>query len=320
MQSRRATGRSSTTATGAALALALAASACTGGADPGSGVTAYLRAAGGQFAPGELSATTPGDGPVINIIRSNSTVVFPGAAGRALSGSAAPTASAVLLGLSGDSGHWILPTGAEDFDFPGSFTFMTTASYSPETPLGSYSLVFRATDAAGVVGPPKVLALTVASSVPAGALTILLEWDADADLDLKLRMPDVNTPGKFDDVWNKSPLALPPPSSSSEPPPTNDEIKAAGKLDFDSNAQCRIDGTNRETIVFPNPPPPGMYQVRVDAFSMCGVPSTRWHAIAVANAPGGQTLGEANGQMSDQDTLGNHGPESGTLAFSFSIM
>jgi hypothetical protein len=319
MWSRRATGRTSTTTAAAALALALAASGCTGGADAGSGVTAYLRAAGGQFAPGELSATTPGDGPVINIIRSSSTVVFPGAAGRALSGSAAPTASAVLLGLSGDSGHWILPTGAEDFDFPGSFTFMTTASYSPETPLGSYSLVFRATDASGVLGPPKVLGLSVASSVPAGALAVVLEWDADADLDLKLHMPDADTPGAFDDVWDKSPLAL-PPRPSSEPPPTNDEIKAAGKLDFDSNAQCRIDGVDRETIVFPNPPPPGMYQVRVDAFSMCGVPSTRWHAYAVAGGPGGQTLGEANGQMSDQDTLGNHGAESGTLAFSFSIM
>jgi hypothetical protein len=302
-----------------AAAVALAALGCSDGADPRSGITAYLRAAGGQFVPGELSATTPGDGPIINVIRSNTNVVFPGQAGGSLTGSAAPPATAVLLGLSGDSGHWILPTGAADFDFPGSFTFTTTTSYSPDTPLGNYQLVFRATDPTGVMGPPQVLALSVASSVPAGALAVVLEWDADADLDLKLRMPDTDTPGTFDDVWDKSPLAL-PPRPSSEPPPTNDEVKAAGKLDFDSNAQCRIDGRNRETIVFPNPPPSGMYQVRVDAFSMCGQPSTRWHAYAVANAPGGQTLGEANGQMSDQDTIGNHGAESGTLAFSFSIM
>jgi hypothetical protein len=300
----------------AALAAAGMLAGCGSGASADSGLTAYMRAAGAQFVPGAIDETpSTADGPTINVIRTNNSKVFPGAADRTLGGSATGTARAVLIGLEGDSGHWILPMGAEDFDFPGSYAFSTRLSFSPTIPAGTYSLVLRAVDANDVAGTPQGMALMVVPAAPAGALVVTLEWDADADLDLKLRMPDINDPSMTDDVWAKAPLAL-PPRSSSEPPPAPDEVKAAGQLDMDSNGQCRIDGKRQENIVFPNPPPSGKYEVRVDAFSMCGQVSTHWHAIAVA---GTDTLGEAHGQMSDADTRFAHTAGSGILAFGFTI-
>jgi hypothetical protein len=285
---------------------------------------------GAQFVPGPIDVAAATSGPTINVINTNNNIVFPGAMNRSLTGSAAGTtiaaatdttpaqtipARAILIGLDGDSGHWILPTGAEDLNFPGSLTFGTHLSFSPEMTPGSYSLVLRAVDADGMIGPPQLLSLMVLSTMPTGALVVTLIWDVDADLDLHLHMPDVSMPGKFTDVWAKAPLAL-PPVAPGDPPYTSDEIAAAGKFDFDSNSQCRIDGRRQEDVVFPNPPPSGDYEVRVDAFSMCGQVTTRWRAVAVA---GDQTLGDASGQMSDNDSRGAHTATSGLLAFRFSI-
>jgi hypothetical protein len=245
--------------------------------------------------------------------------VQPGATDRSVSGSAGATSRAVLIGLEHDDAHWILPVGAEDFDFPGSFTFQTRLSFSRSLQPGRYELVLRATDAGGTVGPAQTLALTVASPAPSGALVVTLEWDVDADLDLKLRMPNTaNTgmPGAFDDVWAKAPLAL-PPQRPGDPSYTADEIASAGKLDLDSNSQCRIDGIRQENVVFPQAPPSGSYEVRVDAFSMCGQVAARWRAVAVLGD--GQVLGEARGRMSDTDTRGAHTASTGLLAFGFQI-
>ena len=48
-------------------------------------------------------------------------------------------------------------------------------------------------------------------------------------------------------------------------------------LDFDSNAQCVIDGRRAENLIIKQSPPKGAYTVRVDTANMCAVSAARWH-------------------------------------------
>jgi hypothetical protein len=312
-------------AAGARLALVAALAAGCGGTSPSSGLTAYLRVSfrtqssqvvPAQFVPGPLATVTDATKPTVDSVAANSSMVYPGAVGRGMSGRISGTGTAILVGLPNDSGHWVVPAGTADIDTPGDFSFDLSLSYSPELPLGDTSLVFRAVDAQGVVGPAYVLPLTVFQPIPAGALVVSLSWDTESDLDLHVQVPNVNDPNAPYYVWSRNPVAL-PPRMPGDPLPTADEIAAAGQLDFDSNAACVIDGRRQENLVFPNPPPSGAYQVKVDAFSLCGQATARWQAVAVDGS--GNLLGQAFGQLTDVATQGSHLPSSGLLAFGFSI-
>jgi hypothetical protein len=300
----------------------LAASGCDEGASPNAGVGALLRLTNAQYVAGELSTQTTADAPTMQGITIGNTTVFPGATGRALSGSA-NAATGVLIGLQGDDAHWLVPTGVPDNQNPGAFTFATSFSLAPQTPLdpAMRSLFFRAVNDKGTVGPPmafnlKIQALTL-SSVPS-TLQISLTWDTDADLDLKVRVPVPNPApmGKpYVDVWNRSPTALPPLPRGAAPY-TAADIAAAGKLDFDSNAQCVIDGRLQENVIFTESPPPGQYEVRVDTYSMCGQVAAQWQVVVTAD---GQMVAQAYGQAGDVDTRGSHGSAAGTLALTFTV-
>ncbi|MDB4979773.1 MAG: hypothetical protein JWM82_525 [Myxococcales bacterium] len=318
------------TRTGLALVFALGVLGC-GGASPTSGVTAYLRASNGQYVPGELSSTSDAMTPTVDLVKSNNTHVFPGALNRTVSGSANPSAKAVLLGLEGDSAHWLIPVGGvvDINDVPGDFLFTTSLSFSPDLPPGDRKLFVRAVDKDGVVGPAQVLALEVDSSLPLGVLVVDLEWDTQADLDLHVHItpPNVgevlpnNTTVKAYDVTAKTPTALPPGSH------TQAEYDAAGKLQLDSNARCTSDGQHFERLLFDAMavPPTGTYDVRIDTFSLCGESTARWHVQAYTNTTGtptpilnadGLPL-EAYGQSVDRDTVGDHGASAGVWALSF---
>jgi hypothetical protein len=311
------------------LACAIAAIGC-GGASPVSGVTSYLRSSTGQYIPGELAAMTDATTPTVDLVKSNNTHVFPGAINRTVSGSANPSARAVLMGLEGDNAHWLIPVGGvvDINDVPGDFLFTTSLSFSPDLPTGDRKLIVRAVDADGVVGPAQILALKVDSSAPLGVLIIELEWDTQADLDLHVHITPPNvgemlpnkTVVKAYDVTAKTPTALPPGSHMQA------DYDAAGKLQLDSNARCSLDGTRVERLLF-DPmavPPNGTYDIRVDTFSLCGEATARWHVQAYTNPTGTPTpiLGgnglplEEYGQSVDRDTVGDHGPLSGVWALS----
>jgi hypothetical protein len=314
-------------ALGLGFMLALVASAgpgCDGGASASSGLTAQLRIAGGQYEAGELTVDTRGTtSPTVDTIRSNNTHVFPGAQGRSVSGSVSGTAVAVLIGLSGDNAHWLLPVGVPDLDVPGNFTFGGTMSFSSEVPVGNHALVIRAIDAHGAQGPAQALTLKVDSPVPVGALVVQLTWDTEADLDLHVRVPNPKYVATdpmmkpYKDVWSKGPLALP-----NGPTYTQAEIDAAGQIGFDSNARCQIDGVRNEALIFPKTPPSGTYEVRIDAYSLCAEATARWYVAAFM---GDALLGDYFGQAIDRDTalerdpLLAHTAASGTLAFTFVI-
>jgi hypothetical protein len=302
------------------LLVPLAGAACDGGASSDSGLKAWLRLSGTgtQFFPGELDTTGGSDKPTIEAISISNNIVFPGVSGRSLGGSAIGS-SAILIGLEGDVGHWGVPTGTPDGDNPKALDFSTSLSISPLIPLmpASRAIVFRAVDARQTVGPPMLLPVKIQPLATSGQpLVISLLWDTDSDLDLKVRVPDPADPTMPIDVWNKSSVAL-PVLENGDPPYTTDDVKNAGKLDYDSNAQCVLDGLRRENVIFPQTPPSGTYQVRVDSFSLCGQVAARWHAFAMAN--GTDLLGEAYGQAGDVDTQGSHGPATGILAFSFTV-
>jgi hypothetical protein len=304
---------------GALACVCLAAAGCTG-ASPDDGIGARLRLAGAQYIPGALGSADMGDAPTIQTLSITNTVLFPGAAGVSLGGSAT-AATAMLIGFDGDVGHWVVPTGVEDPENPGAFLFSTSMSVSPEIPLGPQNLFLRGVDAHGNVGPVKTLVIKIQGRALSAAgtppLQVTLTWDTEADLDLKVRVPIPNPVAmkSYLDVWNKSPVAL-PPLAAGAPPYTADDVAAAGQLDFDSNAQCLIDGRLQEDVVFPQAPPPGTYQVRVDAYSMCGQTAAEWHVYALLD---GNMVAEAYGQAGDVDTQGSHGPGAGTLAFTFTV-
>ncbi|HVV51699.1 MAG TPA: hypothetical protein VHO06_18670 [Polyangia bacterium] len=314
----------------ALLLLAAALGAGCGGASPESGVTAWMRIAGAQFVAGPLTAGTcsaasdAGEGPdagspcpLVRQVALMTNQVAPGQENVPVSGSV-EKGSAVLVGLSGDSGHWIVPTTVADVSLADNYDFSAQLTFSPLTPAGPHQLIFRPVAPDGTLGPTQVYPLAVAPPTPAGApqLLVQLTWDTESDLDLHVDVPDPDDPTTPIEIWYKAPVGL-PIQKPGDPPPTPDQVAAAGYLDFDSNAACAIDGRRQENVIFTMPPPAGTYTVRVDANSLCGQPDAQWQVTATDAA--GDQLGFAQWEATDADTRGAHGVGAGRLAFTFDI-
>jgi hypothetical protein len=307
-----------------AWALTFAACAAVGcaGASADNGLTARMRLTNAQFVPGALQPSADATGPVAG---ANLLVArfYPGVQNIPLSGSVA-NGTSVLLGLADDAGYWIVPAPVHDVT-PGSvdYNYSTRLSLSPDTPTGMETLLVRGVDGDGNVGPSQMYKLMVTEPTPPGAMVITLEWDTNADLDLHAVVPvDPNFPlppgvdlKPSVEVWSKAPLALPP--SALGYPATDPAVMGAGHLDFDSNANCVIDGRRREHIIFGNPPPAGDYVVRVDAFSLCGQASAQWKVTVTT--PDGDVVNPATWQATDADTRGDHGIGAGRLAVNFTL-
>lgn len=291
------------------------------GASAQSGVTSFFRLQGAQFVPGEIDSADYSPNPVVHRVDSQANIVYPGITGKSIGGAVGPGATAVMIGMKGDSGHWILPVQSPDTT-PGDFAFSAKASFAPTVPTGSATILYRAVSALEEIGPfweleeigpPWEQDLDIGAPVVQGALVISLDWDTEADLDLRVTAPDAQ--GKEVEIWsrNKSSLARPAPG---DPPATADEIAAAGFLDFDSNSQCQIDGRLQENVIWKTKPAQtlSLYTVRVDAFSMCGEVLAHWHVRVLLD---GQEVAQAVGQVGDADTRFDHGPGAGLLALEF---
>jgi hypothetical protein len=272
-----------------------------------------LRLTGAQFVSGEIDSADYSPAPTVERVDSQNNTVYPGITGKSIGGAVGPGATAVLIGLKGDNGHWILPVQSQDQTSPGDFVFSAKASFSPAVPTGPATILYRAVSALEEIGPPREQALDIKASAAQGALVISLDWDSEADLDLRVTAPDAQ--GNEVEIWsrNKSSLARPAPG---DPPATADEIAAAGFLDFDSNSQCQIDGRLQENVIWKTKPAQtlSLYTVRVDAFSMCGEVLAHWHVRVLLD---GQEVAQAAGQVGDADTRFDHGPGAGLLALEF---
>jgi hypothetical protein len=298
----------------AALAPSLATLGCSG-ANPSSGQTAYLQVQDAQFIAGPIDTQEHANAPTVSGVTTLSNdVFFPGgSSGKSISGSVGPGSTAVLLGLQGDNGHWVVPVEAQDQTLPGNFTFSCNASFSAQIPTndaGTFNLIVRATDIHGNMGPVRLQPMRLAASIPQGALVISLDWDTEADLDLHVQLPGDVDAG-VNEIWSRKPSGLPAGTQGA----SADDGMAAGYLDFDSNGQCVIDGRREENVIFPSSPPNGHYRVLVDTFSLCGQATARWRVQIFTN--GMPTGIEAYGQSTETDTRFPHGQGAGVQALVF---
>jgi hypothetical protein len=302
------------------LATSFAASAavagCAASASPESGITALLRVSNAQFVEGALAPDTSATGTaVISGVSINNTNIYPGEESFPLSGTVA--GATVLVGLENDAGYWIVPATLIDQTTAGGFDFTTQLTFSPLMPIGTQTLILRGVAADGTVGPAQIYKLNAATLVPTGfPLVVTLQWDTEADLDLHVVIPNVADPTTPIEIWAKHPVGLPPPVLGG-PPIYPDQIANAPYLDFDSNANCVIDGRRQENVIFPVAPSPGDYIVRVDTPSLCGQPDAQW--TASATLMDGTSLGFVQWESTDASTRGAHVAGSGILAFDFTI-
>jgi hypothetical protein len=272
--------------------------------DPG--LDALLRVGNGQFLRGALPTGTKG--PAITSFMAGSTIIHAGQLSAPMTGIVTRDTTAVAIGLQGDPGYWIVTPGAEDPTMLNQLGFSAKVSFSPLLPLGSFTVVARAANLAGEYGPPTTITVMTSGPMQADTLLVSLKWDTEADLDLHLVIPDGS------EIWaNKINSYNPPPPGSPSDPTA---YQSGGILDFDSNANCAIDGRRAENIFWTAAPPSGHYVARVDTYSLCGTPQADWQLDV---SLGGTSLGRASGASRDSDAALTHGRGAGVTALEFDI-
>ncbi len=281
--------------------------ACTNGVRADSGEDAYMQVPGAEFVRGTMPAGSA-KGPGVSQISLMNNDIWAGLGNDPITGTLGPTATAAAIGLQGDVGYWLLVAGPPGIATPNDPSFSATASFSRGIVVGSYTLVVRAVDAAGHFGSPAtqiLVAETSPTNPPAtGDLVVTLTWDTESNLDLY-----VIDPTGAEIYWNQQ---------SSEPAFSfaSTDGGSYGYVDYDSNANCVLDGLRREDAIWPHPPPSGRYTVRVDAPSLCGQPIAHWIVGVLLR---GKAVAQASGVALDADTMGSHGAGAGLLALQFVV-
>jgi hypothetical protein len=250
-----------------------------------------MQIAGAQFNAGPL----PGEsgGPAVIAMNVSSFTVAPGSVEHPLLGTLAAGATAVGIEMEGDRGWWLSLAGVPDSDSPTEPTFNARMSFARDLAPGAITVVARAVDEQGRFGPATRVQLQVADvPEPTARLSIALVWASATDLDLHVVEPDGA------EIWSDAP-----------------QSPSGGVLDLDSNSQCVIDGHDREVVRFAAPPA-GHYQVRVDTFSLCGLPSADWRVEAILD---GVLVGAAAGQSVEADSFGRHQRGSGREVLGFDV-
>jgi hypothetical protein len=283
-----------------------AAASCSGvRADTGS--DAYMVVPSAQFFRGPMPEGST-NGPLVEQISLIDNDIWAGRTGDGISGALGPTATAAAIGLQGDVGYWVVVAGVPNVAAPTYPTFAASATFSEGIVLGSYTLVVRGIGEDGTFGPPSTQILVAEPSPtnppPSGRLVVTLTWDTESNLNLH-----VIDPAGAEIYWGN-------PSSQPPPPYNAADGGSYGYIDFDSNANCVIDGLRREDAIWSDMPAAGQYTVRVDAPSLCGQSIANWTVRAVLE---GQDVAAASGVALDADTWGAHGLGAGVLAFQFSV-
>jgi hypothetical protein len=271
--------------------------------DPGE--NSYLRVPGAAFIRGPMPAATSGAPAVASVVLLNS-VIHPDRVGYPIAGALDPGATSAAVGLHGDVGYWIVPAGLPNVATPMDPSFAATATFSAGIVPGSYTLIVQAVDGQGRFGAPRAQDITAQSSpsAPTGDLVITLSWDTESDMDLHV----VDPAGV--EIFHGAMSDQPPPFA------TQPEAGSYGHLDWDSNANCVIDGKRQESVIWPNSPPAGPYTVRIDTASLCGQPIAHWTVQAMLE---GKSVGEAQGIAVDASTRGPHDRGAGVMALELNV-
>jgi hypothetical protein len=301
------------------LVAALSASACGEQVFPNNGLNALIQVNGGQFFPGRPPTGVDGGVAMAGLIL-NDPAFFPGQINFFFGGQTAQGGYAVSLYFDGDTGYWTVPASSPDAMVPGQVDFATSLTFSRsigQIPYGDGgpAVVVQAIDADGGFGPPAIEPLTLLSNTPVGPLVISLAWDTEADLDLHVVFPDGGV-----EIWRNHRSDYVGGEIKPTPPNLNNYIRARhAYLDFDSNAQCVIDGRRVENVVW-GPDAgivPGTYTVRVDTFSMCNQAYAGWQVGAFVD--GGQIAGAAGESSKNDEAYFQHGAGAGVTAFTFTV-
>jgi hypothetical protein len=271
---------------------ALLAGGCSTGADSHLSSWADLRVADAQFYKGLPPAAT--GGPEVKALSSTNNRVIPGLGSSSFSGNVLESAQSVLLWLQNDVGYWVVLAGISDPVELGQRNFSAKLAFARTIGPGKHAVEVRAVDAEGRVGMPREFTFVVLDPVPQGALVVSLDWDADADLDLRVTMPNPMSTA-LEPTLELSPKRV---SSARQTMAPDGGPNSTAFIDVDSNSQCQIDGRRLENLVIKQAPPPGAYQVRVDTFGLCGVPAARWHVRVLRD---GNLIGEGRGIATPAD-------------------
>jgi hypothetical protein len=281
---------------------------CGPSAKSDQGTDAYFRIPGAQFYRGAMPAASPSAPAVASIVLVNS-YIYADDVGFPVAGALGPGAAAAAIGLDRDAGYWIVPAGYPNVATPTDPSYAATGTFSAGILPGQYTLVVRAVDANGRFGAPSTQILTAFAApttayTASGDLVITLTWDTESDMDLHVVTPYGT------EIFHGAMSDQPPPFA----PPVDGG--SYGYLDWDSNAECVIDGKRQEDAIWPSPPPAGTFVVRVDAASLCGAADARWTVRALLD---GKQIAEAQGLAVDPDTRGAHGNGAGVTALTLSI-
>ncbi|MGO8996450.1 MAG: hypothetical protein ACLQVI_24305 [Polyangiaceae bacterium] len=266
-----------------------------------------MQVLGGQFIRGPMPSGST-SGPAVDKILLVNADIWPGRNNFPIGGDLGTTATAAALGLRGDVGYWVVPAGVPNYLTPTLPSVNATAEFALGIVPGTYTLVYEAIDDKGTYGLPSSTILYEEPSPlnpPAtGALVVTLTWDTESNLSLH-----VVDPAAQEIYWG---------AQSTAPPLSFQDVDGGsyGYIDYDSNANCVIDGLRREDAIWPDPPPPGQYTVRVDTPSLCGQAEANWTVKVVLE---GKQIADVTGIALPPDTWGSHGIGSGVLALQFTV-
>jgi hypothetical protein len=300
------------------------------GEQPSTGLTNLLRVQGAQRMSGRIS-TIPGEADVqVTAPTSGKSQVYAGQQDVLLTGSVGPSdetgplAGAVAVGIDQENSYWVLPAPDRDSATPYLMNFRAALSFSPDLEPEAFpaddngtptlSVVLRAITN-GAMGPSRPYDFHILTESLASAdLVLSLSWDAPVDLDLHVVAPLPDESGSIE-VWSKNPSGLPADGTPGAPADSTVR-RAGGYLDVDSNPACQIDNRDRERVIWTGPAPAGHYIVRVDAFSLCGLKATTWHATALQRA---RLIQDTWGTITSAQAAMPHGAGSGMTAFEFDV-
>ena len=292
---------------------AVSAPACDWSPDTNSGLNSLIRVKGGQAFRGSIS-DPPDASPATASISPGNSTIFAGAVDRNIPGKVGPNSNTAAIGVAGDQSYWRVPaltpdqTNADLFTFAAQLSLTPMATGSPLLERSSdgtvtLSLSIRAIDNAGNFGAADIQQFIFMPETITGSLGVTLQWDSPTDLDLHVLVFPSSGQGNTE-IWSKKRSAY-DGADGGDPD---------GLLDFDSNANCQLDGRNTENVVWKGTPPQGHYVVRVAAASLCGQASATWWAYA--SVPD-QSKGEATGVLTQGAARHGTGPGSGVTVLEF---
>lgn len=291
---------------------------CAGDASPELGLGDLLYVDGAQYRPGGFPAST--GGPDVTTAQTAHSTIVIGSHDEPMHAVLAPDARAIVVGIPGAAGTWIVPAGPPDFDTPDQPSVHATLGFGDALPVGMFELDVAAVDADGHIGTIAPVDLFAAPAAPPdGDLVVTLAWTGTADLDIHV------IDGAGGEAWQGHPSTwqMPPPGTPGVDPCA---YASGGILDHDANMDCTRSGQTTEDVIWVTRScagrmidpiiPPGTYTVRVEARSLCSDASAAW-AVSVYQA--GVLAQTARGIATPYDaTYEPHGAGAGTTALTFS--